>query len=37
MLIDVLARRIVGWRTSTSMKTQFVLAALEQEVWQGKE
>ena len=24
-VIDVFARRIVGWRTSTSMKTQFVL------------
>ena len=24
-VVDVFARRIVGWRTSTSMKTQFVL------------
>jgi transposase InsO family protein len=24
-VIDVFARRIVGWRASTSMKTQFVL------------
>jgi len=35
-VIDVFARRIVGWRTSTSMKTQFVLAALEQAIWQRK-
>ena len=32
-IIDVFARRIVGWRTSTSMKTQFVLDALEQAIW----
>ena len=35
-VIDVSARRIVGWRTSTSMKTQFVLDALEQAIWQRK-
>ena len=35
-VIDVFARRIVGWRTSTSMKTQFVLDALEQAIWQRK-
>ena len=35
-IIDVFARRIVGWRTSTSMKTQFVLDALEQAIWQRK-
>jgi transposase InsO family protein len=35
-VIDVFARRIVGWRTSTSMKTQFVLDALEQATWQRK-
>jgi transposase InsO family protein len=29
-VIDVYARRIVGWRVSTSMHTQFVLDALEQ-------
>jgi len=29
-VIDVFARRIVGWRVSTSMKTDFVLDALEQ-------
>ena len=26
----------MGWRTSTSMKTQFVLDALEQAIWQRK-
>ena len=35
-VIDVFVRRIVGWRTSTSMKTQFVLDALEQAIWQRK-
>jgi transposase InsO family protein len=35
-VIDVFARRIVGWRTSTSMKTQFVLDALDQAIWQRK-
>ena len=35
-LIDVFARRIVGWRTSTSMKTQFVLDARDQAIWQRK-
>jgi Transposase and inactivated derivatives len=29
-VIDVFSRRIVGWRVSTSMKTDFVLDALEQ-------
>ena len=29
-IIDVFARRIVGWRVSTSMRTDFVLDALEQ-------
>ena len=28
-VIDVFARRIVGWKVSTSMTTQFVLDALE--------
>jgi transposase InsO family protein len=32
-VIDVFARRIVGWRVSTSMTTQFVLDALEQALW----
>lgn len=35
-VIDVFARRIVGWRASTSMKTQFVLDALERAIWQRK-
>lgn len=30
---DAYARRIVGWRTGTSMSTQLVLDALEQAVW----
>jgi transposase InsO family protein len=30
------ARRIVGWRVSTAMATQFVLDALEQAIWQRK-
>jgi transposase InsO family protein len=29
-VIDVFARRIVGWRVSHSMRTDFVLDALEQ-------
>ena len=28
-VIDVLARKIVGWRVSTSMTTSFVLDALK--------
>ncbi|WP_072707669.1 DDE-type integrase/transposase/recombinase [Donghicola eburneus] len=35
-VIDVFARRIVGWRAMTSMKTQFVLNAFEQAIWQGQ-
>jgi len=35
-VIDVFARRIVGWRAATSMKTQFVLDALDQAIWQRK-
>jgi putative transposase len=35
-IIDVFARRIVGWRASTSMRTQFVLDALDQAIWQRK-
>ena len=31
-VIDVFARRIVGWRASTSMRTQFVLDALDQAI-----
>ena len=34
-VIDVFARRIVGWRVSTSMSTQFVLDALDQAIWQS--
>jgi transposase InsO family protein len=32
-VIDVFARRIVGWRVSTSMHTEFVLDALEQALY----
>ena len=32
-VIDVFARRIVGWRVSSSMYTDFVLDALEQALW----
>jgi len=32
-VIDVFARYIVGWRVSRSMHTEFVLDALEQELW----
>ncbi|SPJ25814.1 hypothetical protein PAA8504_03666 [Palleronia abyssalis] len=35
-VIDVFARRIVGWWVSTSMTSQFVLDALEQALWQRK-
>ena len=35
-VIDVFARKIVGWKVSTSMTTQFVLDALEQAIWQRK-
>ena len=35
-VIDVFARRIVGWRVSSSMTTQFVLDALEQALWKRK-
>ena len=35
-MIDVFARRIVGWRVSTSMTTKFVLDALDQAIWQSK-
>ena len=33
-VIDVFARRIVGWRVSTSMTTEFVLDALNQAICQ---
>jgi len=32
-IVDVFARRIVGWRVSTSMTTDFVLDALEQALY----
>lgn len=32
-IIDVYARRIIGWRVSRSMKTELVLDALEQALW----
>lgn len=32
-VIDVFARRIIGWRVSRSMRTELVLDALEQAVW----
>ena len=35
-VIDVFARRIVGWRVSTSMTTKFVIDALDQAIWQRK-
>jgi len=33
-VIDVFARRIVGWRVSTSLRTDFVLDALEQALYE---
>jgi putative transposase len=35
-VIDVFARKIVGWKVSSSMKTQFVLDALEQAIHQRR-
>jgi len=32
-VIDAYARRILGWRVATSMRTQLVLDAVEQAVW----
>ncbi len=32
-VIDVFARRIVGWRVGRSLKTALVLDALEQALW----
>ncbi len=32
-VIDVFARRIVGWRVSSSLRTDFVLDALEQAIY----
>jgi putative transposase len=36
-VIDVFARRIVGWRVSTSLRTDFVLDALEQAIYERRE
>jgi putative transposase len=33
-VIDVFARRIVGWRASASLRTEFVLDALEQAIYE---
>lgn len=33
IVIDLFARRIVGWRVSSSMSTDFVLDALEQALY----
>jgi putative transposase len=35
-VIDVFARRIVGWRVSSSMHTDFVLDAPEQALYAGQ-
>jgi len=35
-VIDVFARRIVGWRVSSSMHTEFVLDALEQALYERR-
>ena len=35
-VIDVFARRIVGWRVSSSMRTDFVLDALEQALYERR-
>jgi putative transposase len=32
-VIDVFARRIIGWRVAKSMRTELVLDALEQAIW----
>ena len=32
-VIDAYARRILGWRCGTTMRTQLVLDALEQAIW----
>ena len=33
LIVDIFARRIVGWRISASMRTDFVLDALEQAIY----
>ena len=35
-VIDVYARRIVGWRVSSSARTDFVLDALEQALYERR-
>ena len=35
-VVDVFSRRIVGWRQSSSMQTEFVLDALEQALYDRK-
>ena len=32
-VVDAYARRILGWRTGTTMATQLVLDAVEQAIW----
>ncbi|CAL1242099.1 protein of unknown function (plasmid) [Candidatus Methylocalor cossyra] len=32
-VVDVFARRIIGWRVSRSMKADLVLDALDQALW----
>src|SRR5690606_33056737 len=36
-VVDVFSRRIVGWRVSTSLRTDFVLDALEQALYERRE
>lgn len=36
-VIDVYARRVIGWRVSRSMQTDLVLDALEQALWSRSE
>jgi putative transposase len=36
-VIDVFSRRIVGWRVSSSLKTDLALDALEQAIWERVE
>jgi transposase InsO family protein len=36
IVVDVFSRRIVGWRPSSSMHTEFVLDALEQALYDRK-
>ena len=36
-VVDVYARRIVGWRVSRTLRTELVLDALEQAIWARKE